>query len=313
MGVGMRHWEALDPALVEKLADAGKLQRLLRQAAIFTLESEQALIKKGMPREQAREVAYSQWLTPPPETFGLGLIQELAKAGSLDDVKASNATRANIVQQNPPREKRDAFEKLAVTLMDEGIDTPEKMAALLDKLIGKKSRPYSQSLWFNIKSQDVSNTSPDRPDWNEVYGAMDEPAKKETPASVTENPILKRMLIACAKHWQQSGPPQSINQEIDRLLEPWFLTVPKIPLESERPIQEYLTPLEVLVEKFNLPESEIRKYQQVEKEPESDQAELGELAASIIQSYYSSPEDWPVQESKNETFSGVDFKTPTRR
>jgi N12 class adenine-specific DNA methylase len=76
-----------------------------------------------------------------------------------------------IKQEGFPRDRRQMASDLAETLIDDKVATPEALAAWLDAKYKQKARKFSQALWSQLVSLEPS--LPAAPDWNGVYGAID--------------------------------------------------------------------------------------------------------------------------------------------
>jgi protein strawberry notch len=76
-----------------------------------------------------------------------------------------------------PAEKLGAVVAAAQEMIRMGIDTPEKMAEVLEEKFAGKARPYSQATWdaIGIVRPDLRGT----PDWPSIYGASSEREKKD--------------------------------------------------------------------------------------------------------------------------------------
>lgn len=72
-----------------------------------------------------------------------------------------------LVQQPIPRDKTAAFVKAAQALSDQNIQTPEKLAALLEARYAGKARPYSQALWDIMAA--VGAVERGTHDWGTLY------------------------------------------------------------------------------------------------------------------------------------------------
>ena len=81
-----------------------------------------------------------------------------------------------------PAEKLGAIVAAAQEMIRQGIDTPEKMAAVLEEKFGGKARPYSQAMWdaMGMVKPDLRGTH----DFPAIYARSTEPepAKAATPA-----------------------------------------------------------------------------------------------------------------------------------
>lgn len=83
-------------------------------------------------------------------------------------IKAKARTKLSPdVQLAIPPERAPAFAALARQIIEEGVDTPERMAAFIDEAIGTKGRPFSQALWDAIAT--VKPELRGTHDWSAIY------------------------------------------------------------------------------------------------------------------------------------------------
>lgn len=64
----LKHWEKYRPKTVAALRAAGTLDQTVAEAAQQHAETMHELWKKGLARDQAREVAQEPWISPESET-----------------------------------------------------------------------------------------------------------------------------------------------------------------------------------------------------------------------------------------------------
>ena len=79
---------------------------------------------------------------------------------------------SSIKQADFPKDRRAAMMKVASTVIDLGLRTPQELAARLDKLRPDGSlRQYSRAFWRLMSSFDSSLL--ESPDWQDIYAKMD--------------------------------------------------------------------------------------------------------------------------------------------
>lgn len=121
--------------------------------------------------------------------------------------QALSAAPVAMEQRGVPPDKIAAFAGLAVKLVGQGVNTPEKLAHEIDTVLGPKARPFSQVLWDYIASVDPKLRS--APDWASIYGARakkDEPksekAPAKTPAAKIADQVARKVLSKTPFDWR---------------------------------------------------------------------------------------------------------------
>lgn len=78
-----------------------------------------------------------------------------------------------------PQDRFMALMDAANSLFGEGVDTPQKLAKVMQRLApDNKAVPFTQSFWFSLKAVGAKGAA--EPEWAEVYGKETEPEKKLT-------------------------------------------------------------------------------------------------------------------------------------
>ena len=92
------------------------------------------------------------------------------KTSEADQNDQNNADTSELTQVGFPKEKRAALLDLADALIEEGNDTPEKIAAWLQENYAGKANKFSQAIWGVMGS--VNPELRGTPDWNAIYSSM---------------------------------------------------------------------------------------------------------------------------------------------
>lgn len=82
-----------------------------------------------------------------------------------------------------PREKRAVFMDVADKLYDEGIRTPDALAAALEEVGGGKLRAYSDAVWSVLRSNYPE--LPQAGDWAGIYSKISDPTSNDTASSTS--------------------------------------------------------------------------------------------------------------------------------
>jgi hypothetical protein len=116
--------------------------------------------------------------TPAPKPSSkLDAADDQAIRDAFDGMLGAPAT--TIAQKEIPADKQGQFLNLARQLIGKGITTPQELGAELDRVLNKKARGFSESLWdlFGVADKKLRGTH----DWDSIYGKMDAPEQAPAP------------------------------------------------------------------------------------------------------------------------------------
>lgn len=114
-------------------------------------------LKVGKPRRSPSKKVMGK----PPAEMTLELVWQDSKASKPLPVTFTRKIPANRVSK---------LMDTANTWYAEGVNTPEKLAGVLNDFGGGKLIPFSQSLWFALKASGVEGVS--SPDWPSIYNDL---------------------------------------------------------------------------------------------------------------------------------------------
>jgi hypothetical protein len=117
------------------------------------------------------------------------LVKILEENGRPVTPQRSQNIAAAAYSKGLPEDKIEAFANFAVKLIESGINTPESLAAMLERT---NKTEYSNSLWKLFRL--VDRTLPENPDWAEIYA--NQTAPQEKPKETPETSSQKLAVIA---------------------------------------------------------------------------------------------------------------------
>jgi len=149
---------------------------------------------KGGHLGRAASRAYST-STPTNDSLDAAPKEEpIESEGASDSEEFSKGEPPTTFNRPFPKAKRQAFSAAAELLLDQGVNTPERLAKLLNERYQGRFNGYTQSLWGMIVPFDETGTAAKTPapEWAKVYSELDveaEPAENADNVSNGEQPL----------------------------------------------------------------------------------------------------------------------------